>query len=320
MQKSHKNVTDPNIFITNLILEMISGIIDDPNTIKQTQHTSISIKQCDIFADSLINELFTDLKLDVSINNQQAISYNRPNFIIDRPTSITESGNEEQDTLDDMSSINSSIDSHCRQIFVHNFFLKRRHSYDVANNLAYHSDFFDSVLKEESNLKSSKYKVGYRYGNMGHAKEHVAYGNLTKRRHSINSFSLNSYKKNLLNEELIELENLRLFSKKNMIELQPKYPSVQKELHSKRKISKLSMLTNRIKFKHYNKALKHFKKLLLKLFLKETFSINNMLSTISNYSTEKHPKKHYHRSVLFAENLIDFIWQESVQVVKQVYE
>lgn len=292
---------------------MISGIIDHSNTIKQTQHTSISIKQCDIFAESLINELFTDLKLDVSKNNQQVISYNRPR-------SFTESGNEEHDTLDDMSSINSSIDSHCRQIFVHKFFLKRRHSYDVANNLANHSDFFDCVLKEESNLKSSKYKVGYSNGNMGYAKAHVAYSNLTKRRHSINSFSLNSNKKNLLNEELIELENLRLFSKKNMIELQPKYSTVQKDIHSKR-ISKLSMLT-RTKFKHYNKiiASKHFKKLLMKLSLKDTFSAHNMLSTIADYSRQRHPKKCYHRTVLFAGNLIDFIWQESIQVVKQVYE
>ena len=121
----------------------------------------------------------------------------------------------------------------------------------------------------------------------------------------------------LVNRELIELESLSSGSKKNSTELEPMV-----QLYSRHaKLSKVPLLRSGLTFKQCNKikGAKRFKRRLLRLLLRRPNSGLSMLVATSEQSGERHSNKAVSRSVRFAEELVETIWHESVQEVRQVY-
>jgi hypothetical protein len=145
----------------------------------QTNNTD-QMSKYNSFAAAFVNDLFSDISLPQLRSGQDL-----PGLVIDKAsganTTTDDDTTEEKDILDDMSSLNSSLGSHCRHLFVHNFLVKRRHSADVIH--------VDNLLDLKTPRESS------------HTRYQLPLGS---RRHSINSLNVDR-----LNDELVKLDSLR---------------------------------------------------------------------------------------------------------------
>lgn len=155
----------------------------------------VSVLKCELFAQGMINDLFDELKLTNNEESSMYMSasnkYELPGLVIDRPSRIATSTEDDgeiegNDTLDDMSSLNSSMGSHCHHLFVHNFFVKRRHSADIVKSSTAsankkNSENFSVFLVNMSMSRSDTLKPTSRL-----------FDQSVSRRHSIGSFNITS--------------------------------------------------------------------------------------------------------------------------------
>lgn len=211
-------------------------------------------KVVNTFAESLVEDLFKELKLQ----DHNSFKVDLPDLVIDKPS---RNNSEDEDTLDDMSSLNSSMGSHCRQLFVHNFLVKRRHSADVIG--------MRPIIHKKVNYES---------------KLHLPI-NLTRCR-SLTSFGLSNH----FNKEITDLERLNCTSSQ----------STQINSQIKKQSSKRSRAIR-----------KYLKELLINL------QATRKLSLIS-----KRPRMKVNQSPnqIFAINLVDELWNESMMIIKSISE
>ncbi len=211
------------------------------------------------------------------VSTYQFLGQELPGLVIDKAsctnTTTEDDTTEEKDTLDDMSSLNSSMGSHCRHLFVKNFLVKRRHSADVIQV----NSFLD--------LKNNNNNTGY----------HVQ---LSNRRHSINSLSLSCQNGYKLNDELVELDNLR---------------SPLNEITSTRLPILLGEDPGTLVQKSKVKIKKH-KQSLKKAPLKHVFR-ENMSSFEDITMMKERPKISPSATKQFADQLVELAWLEAIDSV-----
>lgn len=280
------NDAETNHSASNIILDLLDDIVESiekpPNTLLTTTTTTIS------FAENLITELFDELRLNSDINYIKNNKYELPDFVIDTPhTSTDGEGDEEHDTLDDMSSLNSSVGSHCRQLFVQNILVKRRHSADVVrfvpnrNLLSRHS--------ESSDLLTDDFLI---------FPKHNETQNNT-RRHSINSFG--HLQTGLLNNSTI-----------NNISIEPK-------TKNQKNIKKQPNNSN------YKPILKRYHKLVVKKTLKrilskivDTYKNPELFDIVKNENNRIENKPSQTKTDQFLNTFFEEIWNESMNSIKSI--
>ena len=268
---------DIETFASNIIHDILN------KSIQISIHNKPSIVNS--FAENFVDDLFKELQINQS-NSTKMIDL--PDLVIDKAS--RSNSTEGEDTLDDMSSLNSSMGSHCRQLFVHNFLVQRRHSADVVG-------IRPIIHKNWKNLRDFGSECSIKKVKEDHQTLHLPI-NIT-RRHSLNSF-------NLSNKEIIDLELIN----------SPKSEFVQTSSQLKKSESirnKVKILMKKRDFKRSKTIKKYLKELLNNLRTTRKFSL-----ILNEDRRSKSPK--ISPNQLFASNLFDEIWNESINVIKSMTE
>lgn len=289
-------------FASCIINDLLTGVVNESCT-DEKPSKSISVnEQCETFAENLCSELFSELKLDnmsqhnLSNNNVQSL----PDFLIEKPNDLSNEEAEEHDTLDDMSSLNSSIGSNC--IVVNNYLMKRRHSADVVR----------TIDRDKYTLWVNKHNrgplLGDIYKNVRHFSLQEIPNSIMTRRHSVNSFSMYKTSNSILTDQTSYSNN-----SSDLVRSRSRSSS---KLNSKEKIR---IMTHRLK--QYGKltVTKQLKRVLGKLFGGSSNDNKQVMDIIDGQVKKKQLQKD-DQSAKFVDNLFENVWEESMKTVAEIIQ
>lgn len=288
-RKECKSNDDLLEFSSNIIDGLLSDVVNESHEEINANQSSVLVpEQYEIFADNLVNELFRDLKLSV-LQNQLDPTAQKPSELISNDET------EENDTLDDMSSLNSSVGSNCHHLFVHNFLVKRRHSADIVRTGG------KGVIHDTSWDNKNLLDISNRYVRRSSLQEADSFPENSKRRHSVNTISIPILNSIPSNETSItnDSDDMEINESSKNLNIQDRKLNV-----------------NRYKFKQHDKIImtKQLRGVLRKLF--GNINDRKVPEIISAQTREKKVQKNC-QNIEFVDNFYEQVWADSMETIKE---